>query len=40
MDISVNERLNTMKQSVEAKNQKIDNAIQRLEEVYEFRTYG
>lgn len=34
MDTSINDRLNTMNQSVEAKK-KIDNAIQRIEEVYE-----
>lgn len=34
MDTSINDRLNTMNQSVEAKYQEIDNAIQRIEEVY------
>lgn len=34
MDTSINDRLNTKNQSVEAKK-KIDNAIQRIEEVYE-----
>lgn len=37
MDTSTNDRLNTMNESVEAKK-KIDNAIQRLEEVYEHIT--
>lgn len=37
MDTSINDRLNTMNQSVEAKK-KIDNAIQRIEEVYEKNT--
>lgn len=36
MDTSVNERLNTMNQSVEAKKTpKIDKTIQRIEKVYE-----